>query len=349
MRKCQRPGFTLVELLVVIAIIGVLVALLLPAVQAAREAARRTQCGNNLKQLALGLHNHHDTHLRFPPAHCLDRDRNATFGREDPPGGYSPSGYPWAGPYWSWMMHIAPYIEMNAIKEKVTMHTGTNASWPWWQDMNGVYTANGPGPTILATQAKVLQCPSEGRSSKLYDGGNGLYAALSSYLGVTGTHQFREAPAANPNLKGQDGILYVNSQVNMAGILDGTSNTLLVGERTTSNTLKYGWQWAGAGDTPNFGATDVVLGVHERAGDFNASNAFNYFKPGKLIDPSDLHRYHFWSLHPGGGQWALADGSVRFISYQASAPQDQTNSAARRINIVEAMATRAGSEALQSP
>ena len=346
----SRRAFTLVELLVVIAIIGVLVALLLPAVQAAREAARRSQCANNLKQQALGVHNFHDTYQRIPPAHCIERGRNSAIGREEPPGGYSPTGYPYAGPFWSWMMHISPYIEMGTLKDKATMHTGNSSSWPWWQDLNGVYKPTGPGPTLLATQTKVFQCPSEGRGTmKLHDSGNGLYAALSSYLGVTGTHQFREAPTVNPSLRGQDGIFYVNSQVRMAQITDGTSNTLMIGERTTSNTLLYGWQWAGAGDSPNFGATDVVLGVHERPLTVNTSNSFNFFKPGTVRDPSDVHRYHFWSLHPGGGQWALADGSVRFISYQASAMQDLTNSAARRINVVESMSTRAGSEAVQSP
>jgi prepilin-type N-terminal cleavage/methylation domain-containing protein len=347
--RTARVAFTLVELLVVIAIIGVLVALLLPAVQAAREAARRTQCSNNLKQQALGVHNFHDIYGRIPPAHCIERGRSPGIGREIPPGGYSASGYPLAGPFWSWMMHIAPYIEMGNLKNKVTMHTGNSASWPWWQDLNGVYKPSGPGPTLLETQTKVFQCPSEGRGAKVCSIGNGLYAALSSYLGVTGTHQFLEAPSINPKLTGQDGIFYVNSQVTLAQILDGTSNTLMIGERTTSNTLVYGWQWAGAGDSPNFGATDVVLGVHERPLTVNSSNSFNYFKPGTIHDPADLHRYHFWSLHPGGGQWALADGSVRFISYQASAPQDLTNSAARRINVVESLATRAGSEPTQLP
>jgi prepilin-type N-terminal cleavage/methylation domain-containing protein len=347
MRRSNRPGFTLVELLVVIAIIGVLVALLLPAVQAAREAARRTQCGNNLKQLAIGLHNHHDTYLRLPPAHCLGMTWYTGYGRELPPDGFvSPtSSYPKIGPFWSWMTHIAPFIEMSSFKDRLTMNTGV-PSWPWWQGYNGQQIT--AGPTILETQAKVFQCPSEGRTGqKVCDNGAGLFAALSSYLGVTGTHQFMEAPSVNPNLRGQDGILYVNSQVRMASITDGTSNTLMVGERTTSNTLLYGWQWAGSGDSPYFGATDVVLGVHERPNTPNTDNSFNYFKPGKLIDPSDLHRYHYWSLHPGGGQWALADGSVRFMSYNASQRQDVRNIVNRPVNVIEVMSTRAGGEALQ--
>ena len=355
-RQPHRPGFTLVELLVVIAIIGVLVALLLPAVQAAREAARRTQCSNNLKQIAIGLHNHHDTYLRLPPAHCLGMTWYTRFSREQPPGGFVPgSSYPLIGPFWSWMTHIAPYIEQGSFKDKLTMNNGP-PSWPWWQGYNGQQVT--VGPTILETQVKIFQCPSEGRGgSKVYEEGNGIFVALASYLGVSGTHQYREAPSSNPNLRGQDGLLYVNSQINMASILDGTSNTLMVGERTTSNTLLYGWQWAGAGDCPHFGATDVVLGVHERPTPSSCGpssnnidstdNSFNYFKPGKLVDPQDLHRYHFWSLHPGGGQWALADGSVRFMSYNASARQDVRNIANRPVNVIEAMSTRNGGENIQ--
>jgi prepilin-type processing-associated H-X9-DG protein len=290
---------------------------------------------------------HHDTYLRLPPAHCIERNRSATYFKEDPPmGGYNTNGIPWAGPFWSWMTHISPFIEMQPFKDKLTMHTGLVSSWPWWQNMNGVYVGfTGPGPVINETQSKTFQCPSEGRTGqKVYDDGGGRYAALSSYLGVTGTHQFFEAPTSNPNLKGQDGILYVNSQIRMAQITDGTSNTLMVGERTTSNTLLYGWQWAGSGDSPYFGATDVVLGVHERPTTPNTSNSFNYFKPGVMIDPQDLHRYHFWSLHPGGGQFAMADGSVHFMSYNASAPQDVRNVVNRAVNVIEAMSTRTGGE-----
>jgi prepilin-type processing-associated H-X9-DG protein len=160
---------------------------------------------------------------------------------------------------------------------------------------------------------------------------------LTSYLAVSGRNQFKEAG-------GQDGIIYVNSSIRMAQITDGTSNTLLLGERPPSVTLIYGWQWAGAGDHPRFGATDVVLGVFERPISPTANPDF--FRPGKIQDPQDLHRYHFWSLHPGGANWALADGSVRFIAYAAGGPQDISGQSYVP-TVLEALATRSRDEVAQ--
>jgi hypothetical protein len=151
------------------------------------------------------------------------------------------------------------------------------------------------------------------------------------YLAVSGRNQFKEAPA-----NGQDGMVYVNSSVRLAAVTDGTSNTLLIGERTTSNTLLFGWQWAGAGDPPYFGATDVALGVFERP--LDPATTPDYFRMGKTLD-----RYHFWSLHPGGANWALTDGSIRFMSYNAAGPENVNS------GVIGAMATRAGGETFQMP
>jgi len=325
--SATRPAFTLVELLVVIAIIGILVALLLPAVQAAREASRRTQCVNNLKQQALGLHNFHDVRNRFPSAHQIGQTWYTGYQRDPPPGGVNAAtGYPVEGPFFSWTMHISPYVELNTVYDAANLN-----AWPWFQTMPN-------GKQVNGITTKIFTCPSDVRGSQVYKSGSDT-AALTTYLGVSGRNQFKEAPA-----NGQDGILYVNSSTNMSAIQDGTSNTLMIGERPPSSDLLYGWMWAGAGDSPYFGTTDIVLGVNERQG--TPSAAPDFFRKGAVIDPGSLHRYHFWSLHPGGANWALADGSVRFISYNAAGPEN-ANPALN--SVITRMATRAGGEAFDSP
>jgi prepilin-type processing-associated H-X9-DG protein len=145
--------------------------------------------------------------------------------------------------------------------------------------------------------------------------------ALTAFLGVSGVNQLR-----------YDGILHVNSQVSLGHITsgDGASNTLLVGERPPSNTPtgpggtwwpEYGWWFAGSGDPPYFGTTDVVLGTNEVEVNSGAHNGTaqilktNVYRPGKLNDPIDEHRWHFWALHPSGSNFLMGDGSVRNIRY----------------------------------
>ncbi len=325
-------GFTLVELLVVIAIIGILVSLLLPAVQAAREAGRRAQCVNNLKQQVLALHNFHDTYQRFPSAHQIGKTWYTGYRRQTPPGGLTQgSSYPLEGPFWSWAMRIAPYIEMETLQNNANM-SGNPSGWPYWQVMpNGT-------DSVIGVPAKTFHCPSDTRSD-LFAGSGTSRAALTSYLGVSGRNQFFEAG-------GQDGMLYVNSGVRMGDVLDGTSQTVMIGERPPSSSLQYGWQWAGSGDSPYFGAADVVLGVHERAGSPTAVSDF--YRPGSIIDPDDLHRLHFWSLHPGGSNWAMTDGSVQFFSYfiDAAKNSDTGNYPA---TVLEKLATRADSDVVEIP
>jgi prepilin-type N-terminal cleavage/methylation domain-containing protein len=346
--KRARNGFTLVELLVVIAIIGVLVSLLLPAVQAAREAARRMSCQNNLKNQALAFHNFHDTKNRFPAGATIGRGwyaDPATYFHENPPGGYLPnSSYPAEGPFYSWAWKILPFIEGSNISDPVDMTLGPGV-WPWW------YTVPGAQVNVIGNKVPIFACPSDVRGIVQYvdpatnPATNTPYAAtLTSYLAVSGYNGVREVGAFPMSIcGGQNGVTYVNSRNGFASITDGASNTLLIGERPSSSDLYYGWLFAGAGDDPVFGSTDVVLGVHEPVPGLSVPD---FYRKGSVNDPGSLHRYHFWSLHPGGGQWALADGSVRFIAYSAAGPYIAPPAAP---SVLQAMATRNGQETFEMP
>ncbi len=331
----QRRGFTLVELLVVIAIIGILIGMLLPAVQQVREAARRIQCSNNLRQSAIALHSYESANMRFPPGHLINPEWSWVFHEADAaPGGYTSQPCPTAlncpagGPYWSWMVRVAPFMEVDTITALADLN-----SWPWWQLQDN-------GRTINSISVPSYICPSETRGAAVWKSVGGREAAVTSYLGVSGRDSYKETG-------GQDGIIYANSEVKFSEITDGSSNTLLIGERTASANLLYGWQWAGAGAN-SLGETDVVLGVHERIAvgrteDPNLAET-DFFRPGRIDDPNNLHRFHFWSSHPGGGMWALADGSVQFYTYQL----DRGNNGSNRHTptVLEKLATRNGGETI---
>jgi prepilin-type processing-associated H-X9-DG protein len=276
-----------VELLVVIAIIGILVALLLPAVQAAREAARRMQCSNNLKQLGLALHNYHDTFKSFPA------------------GTVHVNKLGWATVSLSFL-------------EQAPLHQQILAAIPWqpgvlvWNSNTG-QIANVP-VHWAETQLAGFLCPSDpggGRAHARWRAtkvaANDTFLAKSNYLGVmeARSDQVRDAAALNTPIL-MPGILQLNRNATdtsrMGEITDGTSNTAMVGERDTK--FHWGGIWAGSFKTELYANTGIMANVQPFR---NGLRVPNY-----LINGSDGSA--FSSMHPGGAQFAFGDGRVQFLS-----------------------------------
>jgi prepilin-type N-terminal cleavage/methylation domain-containing protein len=287
----QRTGFTLVELLVVIAIIGVLVALLLPAVQSAREAARRSSCANNLKQIGLGLHNYHDSLGSFPT-------------------GYMDSGVD-LQESWGWSALLLPYIEQAPLHDQLGVSRGS---------LYSQLVAN-PGPVVQHTKTvlKVFICPSDSgyngsglvHNNRSFNGGLGFTAAgqsavpgtlvaLSNYPGVAG---HRDVVGRAPNT----GVFYGNSHVTFADFTDGTSNTLAVGERNTQR-CRSG-TWVGTRRPTGSGTSGVAVLIGHSQSKLNQPDPPIAWNVDRLGCGEG-----FSSLHAGGAQFVAADGAVRFIA-----------------------------------
>jgi prepilin-type N-terminal cleavage/methylation domain-containing protein len=223
MRRSMRRGFTLVELLVVIAIIGILIALLLPAVQAAREAARRSQCLNNMKQVGLALHNYHDSFKSFPPTGVLEGDNGL------------PAGGPYTSPYhYTWLFMILPFMEQEPLYDQ------TDTTYP-------IYVGPGGQPQpVVSTQVATLQCPSASELDLADDTRNMAY---TNYAGSEGYHWWPTAYLGSwlswwaevqaPNTIEASGLFTITKTRRMADIRDGTSNTV-VGAEVNSTGYKWG-------------------------------------------------------------------------------------------------------------
>jgi len=305
-------GFTLIELLVVIAIIAVLIGLLLPAVQKVRDAAARIKCANNLKQMGLALHSYHDSRNKLP-------------------AGVVTSGDP-VYPYWSWMAQMMPYYEQDNLYRQADAWArsgGSYAYWPW----GGFWLSPmSPANPALGTKVSTLICPADGREDTVLPGSSAGLNGNVAFTGYLGVASSTTANSSNYSNATTGGMLYWTSAVRLTDVTDGTSNTFMVGERPPSQDLYYGWWFAGAGY--DVGVGDVVLGARETgyAASLGCPATKVGLQPGKLSEPCD--QVHFWSLHAGGSNFLMGDGSVRFTTYAND-------------NILPQAASRAGGEVYQ--
>jgi prepilin-type N-terminal cleavage/methylation domain-containing protein len=346
----RRRAFSLIELLVVIAIIAILIGLLLPAVQKVRATAEKMKCVNHLKQIGLALHSYHDQKGTLPSAiaQSIRRPDGTWTLTSNQTAPYKMTDYNQT----SWMTRILPFVEQKVLYDNMA---AAYASQPTSPDPRAQYPWQSPPHTGLGTVVEIYKCPSDAREYLAADV-DGVHVAFTAYLAVNGQ-----------NYNTNDGMMYWNSHVKLTDVADGTSNTLMVGERPPSADLVFGWWYAGAGQFDktfhdpqehDTGSCDVSLGMQEinlatsgfpdedscQSGKGPAPNIYAYGvpvgprsfnKPGTVGNPCD--QFHFWSLHTNGSHFLLGDGAVRFINYET--PQA----------LMLGLSTRAGGEPVSVP
>jgi prepilin-type N-terminal cleavage/methylation domain-containing protein/prepilin-type processing-associated H-X9-DG protein len=275
-RSCHRRAFTLIELLVVIAIIGVLIALLLPAVQKVREAANRSKCANNLKQIGLAMHHFHDARGYLPP------------------GAVSKPGTPWTvpSPSWSWGTLLLAYIEQQNMYNALNAYNNGQGV-----DETGVTTAPGLSTGArpeLKQQIVTYECPSDPTMSEPT---TVLYGAASRYG--------RSSYVCNREVFGPDAG---NAPIKrtLTSITDGLSNTLFVGERDYVQNVGAIWPVYSASSCSYEGRPGYGINIAFPGGSPTTPNAMS----GSTVE----ERLAFTSLHPGGVNFLFGDGSVHFLT-----------------------------------
>jgi prepilin-type N-terminal cleavage/methylation domain-containing protein/prepilin-type processing-associated H-X9-DG protein len=316
-----RPGFTLIELLVVIAIIAILIGLLVPAVQQVREAAARSQCMNNLKQIGLAIHSYHDTNKRFPPGYVDgNTDPNSTPDND-------------VGPGWGWAAFLLPYLEQGNVYKQINFNQGV-----------------GSGSNVAVSQLPltIYQCPSDPYQEPvpIYDSTftNPIATvARGNYVGCNGWEECFNGAGGNPQpgpgadslsgLFGQAGVgvFYRNSRNRVSSIRDGMSNTIFAGERSGDHSPST-WTGAVAGGrcpawmatqpftAPNTPPAQAPVGPNGSAydnADFGEALVLAHCNATHLpsadypiFDPDT-----FYSMHAGrGANFLFGDGSVHFLT-----------------------------------
>jgi prepilin-type N-terminal cleavage/methylation domain-containing protein len=305
-----QAAFTLVELLVVIAIIGILVAMLLPAVQSAREAARRMQCSNNLKQLALAMHNYHTAVGSFPPGAIVENNL-------------------------SWNVFLLPYIEQQNLYDKFSFakgefYAGTNNEGP-----NKLIHGLIPVQAYFCPSAAGKICSHP--SSTLGDGRKAYTSHYYGTMGPTGVDAAGKTyptdtitPASDVTTYGSfasTGIFFRNRVTRIDDIRDGSSNTLLLGEIAGG---------AGDGDGASW-IRGFAFGTDPNNVTSNGMSSSKSINASINAPPGLFNHFSFSSLHPGGAHFALGDGSVRFFSQSID------------IFLYKALASRASGEVASPP
>ncbi|QDT03303.1 hypothetical protein K227x_16850 [Rubripirellula lacrimiformis] len=331
--RTGRPAFTLVELLVVISIIGVLVGLLLPAVQNAREAARRMICSNHLRQIGLASHNYHSAFNRFPAGYVSFATRN---GVSPPQVQMDPLTWD-AGPGWGWAAGLMPFAEQSAIADQ--MH----ADEPIWSASNRA---------VIEATVSVFLCPSASGGDQPFDvlneigqpkiiDGHPIRVGRSHYVASHGQEScWGECGSAATGeifdniyqgttrivaIDGDagtvaDGPFFRNSKTRLRDVIDGTSQTIFFGEHSSALSEKT---WVGV--VPG-AYTHPRLRSPENGADAAATLTLVHAGPSggelditghPIIHPVNFPTYHvgqMYSEHPGGGWVAMGDGSVRFVT-----------------------------------
>jgi prepilin-type N-terminal cleavage/methylation domain-containing protein len=309
----NRSGFTLIELLVVIAIIAVLIALLLPAVQKAREAARRCTCQNHLKQVGVALHNYHDMHSVLPPGYVsLVDPTNADNETND------------LGSGWGWGAMILPQLEQADVYNAVNF------------SLNIEHPSNVTARTI---SLELFLCPSSTPNLGIWPvtddtGANVIcQVATSNYVGVSGIGEVGDA------LDNGLGLFYRNSKLSARDIVDGLSQTLAVGERssnlspvTWTGRVPGGWSFT----TPASSGGTVLSNPNPEPAFVMILGPIGIDDGNRTPNDAQAHIEDFWSWHHGGAHFLMADGAVRFLSDHIDA------------ELYRAVATRHGHEAIDN-